>query len=138
MKNTDKLLGDLYAVQSAAQGKGEGSFVFRIAVNPDHEIFRGHFPGNPVLPGACTVQIIKELAEEASGRNLLLSGAQNIKFLSFIDPGINRILDIDVLLKETEEGTFACNASVHYEGRVFCSFRGTMTLLTASRTDTGA
>ncbi|HNR41455.1 MAG TPA: 3-hydroxyacyl-ACP dehydratase [Bacteroidales bacterium] len=134
MRNTDKLQGDLYTVQHTAQGKGEGAAAFRIAVNPDHEIFLGHFPGNPVLPGACTIQILKELAEGASGRDLLLSGAQNIKFLSFIDPRKNPVLDIDLLLRETEEGTYACSASVHYGGRVFCSFRGTMMLLPGNRT----
>jgi 3-hydroxymyristoyl/3-hydroxydecanoyl-(acyl carrier protein) dehydratase len=32
-----------------------------IRLNPDHAIFAGHFPGQPVVPGVCMLQIIKEL-----------------------------------------------------------------------------
>ncbi|MBQ0740088.1 3-hydroxyacyl-ACP dehydratase, partial [Aquimarina celericrescens] len=34
-----------------------------ITINKNHKIFKGHFPGNPVTPGVCMIQIIKELAE---------------------------------------------------------------------------
>ncbi len=128
MKTGKKFLGELYSIESSGQGD-DGKSTFRIAINPRYEIFRGHFPGNPVLPGACTIQIIKELAEEATGRNMLLSEAQNIKYLSFINPERNRILDIDIHLKEKDTGLMSCNASVHYEGTVFCSLKGTLTLL---------
>jgi len=29
----------------------------RIALNKDHPVFEGHFPGNPILPGVCTVKM---------------------------------------------------------------------------------
>lgn len=129
MKTGKKFLDVLYCIESRGHGRDAGPATFRIAINPGHEIFMGHFPGNPVLPGACTIQIIKELAEEATGRRLMLSEAQNIKYLSFINPELNRILDIDIQIKEKDTGLLSCNASVHYEGTVFCSFKGTLTLL---------
>lgn len=129
MKTGKKFLGDLYSIVRSGQGDDSGRSTFRIVINPRHEIFRGHFPGNPVLPGACTIQIIKELAEEATGKNILLSEAQSIKYLSFINPELNRILDFDIHIKEKGTGLLSCNASVNYEGTVFCSFKGTLTLL---------
>lgn len=128
MKTDKKFLGELYTIMSSGQDDA-GPSTFRIAINHKHDIFRGHFPGNPVLPGACTIQIIKELAEEATGRIMLLSEAQSIKYLSFINPELNRILDIDIHLKEKDTGLLSCNASVHYEGTVFCSLKGTLTPL---------
>lgn len=129
MKTCKKFLGDLYSIVRSGQGDDSGRSTFRIVINPRHEIFRGHFPGNPVLPGACTIQIIKELAEEAKGKNILLSEAQSIKYLSFVNPELNRILDFDIHIKEKGTGLLSCNVSVHYEGTVFCSFKGTLTLL---------
>jgi len=57
-----------------------------IGFNPSHKIFDGHFPGQPVVPGICMMQVIKEIAETARGRSLFLHKADIIKFLSVIVP----------------------------------------------------
>ena len=58
----------------------------QISLNPDHTIFLGHFPGQPVLPGVCMIQIVKELLEKAVNAGLNLEKADQIKFLTVIDP----------------------------------------------------
>ena len=62
------ILTDFYTLQS--YDKNEKSFVANIILNKDHEIFKGHFPGNPVTPGVCMMQIVKELTEEFTGKKL--------------------------------------------------------------------
>ncbi len=57
-----------------------------IELNAAHAIFEGHFPNQPVVPGVCMVQIIKELLEKSVGKSLQLQKADHIKFLSFIVP----------------------------------------------------
>ncbi|MFT3701945.1 MAG: 3-hydroxyacyl-ACP dehydratase [Agriterribacter sp.] len=57
-----------------------------LELNPEHAIFNGHFPGQPVVPGVCMVQMIKELLEKSIGKSLQLQKADHIKFLSFIVP----------------------------------------------------
>jgi len=57
-----------------------------ITLNAGHAIFRGHFPGQPVLPGVCMMQMVKELAEVHLNKKLRLQKAPELKFLSFIDP----------------------------------------------------
>ncbi|MDY2942781.1 MAG: hypothetical protein SOT07_03685 [Paludibacteraceae bacterium] len=37
--------------------------VFRVALNADCEVYQGHFPGEPISPGVCNIQMIKECAE---------------------------------------------------------------------------
>ncbi len=54
--------------------------------NAAHPLFEGHFPGHPVIPGACLIQIIIELAERLAGEPLSLADAANVKFLKVIDP----------------------------------------------------
>ena len=42
----------------------DGCSVFRIVLLPDCEVYRGHFPGHPVCPGAFNIQMMKECAME--------------------------------------------------------------------------
>ena len=67
---------------------------YRILLNPQHYIFKAHFPGNPIVPGVCQVKIISELLEKYLGRRVVLSGIKNIKYLSVIIPSEDEIFDI--------------------------------------------
>lgn len=42
----------------------EESILSIVSVDAGHKIFEGHFPGQPVLPGVCQIQLIKELLEK--------------------------------------------------------------------------
>lgn len=64
----------------------EGSINHSIRLEPKHEIYKGHFPGQPVVPGVVSMQIIKELAEEDLKVKLRLLRAANIKFLIPLTP----------------------------------------------------
>jgi 3-hydroxyacyl-[acyl-carrier-protein] dehydratase len=57
-----------------------------IVFNPDHDIFVGHFPGNPVVPGVCMIQIVRELLEDALKMKFQIRSGDNVKFLSVINP----------------------------------------------------
>lgn len=75
-----------------------------ITINKDHQVFDGHFPGNPVTPGVCMMQIIKELAEEVTGKALFMKSASNIKFMAIINPENNADLNLQLDVSETEDG----------------------------------
>ncbi|MFS2716174.1 beta-hydroxyacyl-ACP dehydratase [Bacteroides uniformis] len=49
------------------------SGVFHLSLRLDCEVYRGHFPGNPVCPGVCNIQMIKECAERLTGQRLHIS-----------------------------------------------------------------
>jgi len=72
----------------------EGLVIAAIEINPDHEIFNGHFPGQPVLPGASMVQLVKDVLERALKAPVRLQIANNLKFLSLIDPQENKRLQL--------------------------------------------
>jgi 3-hydroxyacyl-[acyl-carrier-protein] dehydratase len=95
-----------------------------IRLNPSHEIFKGHFPGNPILPGVCVVQILKEILMYQSDNKLILNYASSIKYLSYINPVVNSIINIDVELKEAGDGNIFCIAILYFESVVFCRFKG--------------
>ncbi|MCC8425872.1 hypothetical protein [Mucilaginibacter sp. UR6-11] len=51
-----------------------------------NKIFAGHFPDQPVVPGACMLQLVKETLAGALNKPLRLAKADNIKFLSLVEP----------------------------------------------------
>jgi 3-hydroxyacyl-[acyl-carrier-protein] dehydratase len=79
-----KLRDSLYTIVS--ESKGEGRHDFNIKLDPEHFIYKAHFPGEPITPGVCIMQIAKELLEEAVAESLTLSCVKNIKFLRIISP----------------------------------------------------
>ena len=67
-----------------------------LELDPEHEIFTGHFPDHPVLPGACMVQMIKEVFENVMGTAYRLEKADNLKFLTIVDPQITSTLQLEL------------------------------------------
>ncbi|MCK0145108.1 3-hydroxyacyl-ACP dehydratase [Arenibacter sp. F26102] len=82
--------------------KNEEGISAQIKLNPKHEIFKGHFPGKPIMPGVCMIQIIKELTERSLGKDLFLSIASNVKFMAIINPETDPTLLIDINLSEMD------------------------------------
>lgn len=89
--------------QLAAFSHEEGKIVASLLVNTNSQIFEGHFPGQPVVPGACILQMIKDLLEKASGTRLRLKKAANLKFINMITPEMNDLsADISYKLIENQ------------------------------------
>lgn len=64
----------------------DGGFTATVALNAAHPVYAAHFPGNPVTPGVCVLQISKELLETTYGMRLRMTCAKNVKFLRAINP----------------------------------------------------
>ena len=64
----------------------EGSFEAVLRTNPEHSIYKAHFPGSPITPGVCIIQAAGELLEKKLGRKLYLKSVKNVKFLMVIIP----------------------------------------------------
>jgi 3-hydroxyacyl-[acyl-carrier-protein] dehydratase len=79
------LLKDFYKVVSI-ENPADNKHLVLIRVNAEHEVFKGHFPGNPIMPGVCMMQIIKELVEQISGSSLFMQSLSNVKFMALINP----------------------------------------------------
>jgi len=62
------------------------SATFGVRFNVQHPIFKGHFPKQPIVPGACLLHIVGDLVSSTLQMNLRVVGAKNIKFLQVILP----------------------------------------------------
>lgn len=96
------ILTDFYTLESYDKAEN-ASYTAYIHLNKDHDIFKGHFPGNPVTPGVCMMQIVKELTEEFTGSKLFLKTASNVKFMAIINPFETPDLKLQLDITENEE-----------------------------------
>ena len=74
-----------------------------LSINANSPIFKGHFPGQPVVPGACMLQIVKEVLENVLGQSLMIQKAGNLKFISMIDPQITSSAHLEISYKIIED-----------------------------------
>ncbi|EHQ30848.1 hotdog family protein [Mucilaginibacter paludis] len=102
----------------------DGIIQASLEINEHHEILKGHFPGQPVLPGACMLQIVKEILENELNQNLRLKIATNLKFLQLIDPQKDNILQLTLNYKLTEDNEISITAGLSSAQTVCFKFQG--------------
>jgi 3-hydroxyacyl-[acyl-carrier-protein] dehydratase len=75
-----------------------------LRLNAAHPIFGGHFPGRPILPGACQLQMIREMLSGITGKDYRLQKATTIKFITPIDPRQNGTIRLNLQYGEEKPG----------------------------------
>lgn len=89
-----KLQNDMFRIVEMLPSAAGSTLGIRISFNAEHEIFKAHFPGNPIMPGVCIVKILTELLEGHLSRDLFLDEINNLKFVSTISPVDDSAIDI--------------------------------------------
>ena len=90
----------------------ENLIVGEIQLNPEHPLYRGHFPQQAVVPGVMQIQIIKELMEAALVSTMMIKEVIVAKYLRLITPFETSELQIQIDYKSTETGEYLANAVV--------------------------
>ena len=121
------LLGEYFIIQDRQEE--ENSVIFSVALNPGHNVYKGHFPDMPVSPGVCSIQLIKECLQQKVGKKLLLKNISQCKFLSVIVPSENGNLRVNMQITETGEKSYKIKATItNPENTIsFVDFKGEFT-----------
>jgi 3-hydroxymyristoyl/3-hydroxydecanoyl-(acyl carrier protein) dehydratase len=106
MKPTDNLY---YIAETRG---GENDFGFTILLNRNHDIYLAHFPGNPIMPGACIIQMCKELMERRTGRHFYIREVIKAKFLAAINPDVCNMLQVDFSRMTAADGGLKVYAAI--------------------------
>jgi 3-hydroxyacyl-[acyl-carrier-protein] dehydratase len=93
------LRNDFYSILQ--QETSVGSMTAKITIDKNHKILKGHFPGLPIVPGVCMMQMIMEMTEVCTRSGVRLVAAHSIKFLSVINPDQHQ--EISVAIQYVEE-----------------------------------
>ena len=99
-----------------------------IEINKNHRIFEGHFPGQPIIPGACLFQIIKEMIELAVAGPVQLVKADHLKFLIPLDPNDTTPLKIDLKYNLAGPQHVHVSANVRKNNDMCFKFNGSFSL----------
>lgn len=82
---------------------------FRLTLTPSCFIYQAHFPGEPITPGVCIVQMGTELLEDLLGEGLRkkvkleICKVKNVKFLSVISPNESTVITYQMKKVEMSE-----------------------------------
>ncbi|CAM1348436.1 3-hydroxyacyl-ACP dehydratase [Tenacibaculum insulae] len=118
------LIKDFYKIETITE-VATNVIHAHIQLNKNHTVFNGHFPGNPVTPGVCMIQTIKEIVQSHVNSNLFLQGISNIKFTALINPNINANLILELSIIEENNIIKVKNITKFTDGTIALKCNGT-------------
>ncbi|MEG2071342.1 MAG: hypothetical protein RR034_08225, partial [Bacteroidales bacterium] len=78
-----------------------------------------HFPGKPITPGACLIELVKELLSIHCHHALRLSFAKSIKFIHVIEPSVNACIVIEYIIREQRSDSIEVDIIIKNEQQIF-------------------
>lgn len=102
----------------------DGSIIVVLLIDQHHDILKGHFPGHPVIPGACMLQVVKEVLEHALNQPIRLKKADSLKFLSMIDPKVITEVRLHMSYRNNDDSSIIVNAKLSSSQSLHFKFQG--------------
>ena len=92
-------------------------------IKEDEFFCRGHFPGNPIVPGVIQCEIMAQSCallakDELKGRTTLYSGIDNVRFKNIVRPG--DLCEITAKLTGRRGLIFFTEAVLKVNGKLCC------------------
>lgn len=94
----------------------------RLRINPSCEVFKGHFPGFPVVPGVCSMETVKECAEKVIGHHTFMRNIIQCRFRNLIEPSKVEELTVKIDFSEIEDGK-RINAVMFQDEKIFMELK---------------
>jgi 3-hydroxyacyl-[acyl-carrier-protein] dehydratase len=101
-------------------------FTVQLKLNPLHPIYKGHFPGNPVVPGVCQIMMMREILEWVFGKSLMVVHAVQVKFMAAINPEVMQEVEMEIAVKQTEALNLEVSAVMVHQATALFKFRGSL------------
>lgn len=97
---------------------GESAVAYK-HVKESEWYFKGHFPGNPIMPGVLITESLAQAGaiailsmEENKGRNALFGGIDKMKFKKMVVPGDTLKLEVKIIKRKGPIGVGEAIATV--------------------------
>lgn len=97
---------------------GESAIAYKNVLE-DEYYFKGHFPGNPIMPGVLMVEALAQTGavailsmEENKGKNALFGGIDKLKFKKQVVPGDRLKLEVKIIKRKGPVGIGEASATV--------------------------
>lgn len=89
---------------------------YHVTLNAGHAIYKAHFPGMPITPGVCIIQMARELLELHSGKRLEIRSVKTAKFLNIVNPEVTPELLFVITLNNADEDCLGAKVEVEWGG----------------------
>ena len=107
---------------------GESAVAYK-HVNEDEWYFKGHFPGNPIMPGVLITESLAQTGaiailsvEENKGRNALFAGIDKMRFKKQVVPGDILKLEVKIIKQKgpigVGEALATCDGKIVAKGEL--------------------
>jgi 3-hydroxyacyl-[acyl-carrier-protein] dehydratase len=103
------------------------SIAAKFYVGPERDIFAGHFPNEPVLPGVYTVEIMAQAscilllsAERYAGTTPYFIGIDKVRFMKKVKPGDTLEIHARIEKEKPEKAIATCRAETYCGGELVC------------------
>ena len=97
---------------------GESAIAYKNVRNEEW-YFKGHFPGNPIMPGVLITEALAQTGavailsmQENKGRNALFGGIDKMKFKKMVTPGDRLKLEVNIIKRKGPIGVGEAIATV--------------------------
>ena len=102
----------------------EGAAHGRYTVRGDEFFLRGHFPGNPVVPGVILCEIVAQascvlIQDEMKGRTPYYAGIDKVRFRQMVRPGDT--IEITVNLLRSKMNVYVVGGEAKVNGKTAVS-----------------
>jgi 3-hydroxyacyl-[acyl-carrier-protein] dehydratase len=104
--------------------QSDSSLIAQVKLDGKDPLFKGHFPSQPVLPGACMIQILKAIMERNLNCKLDLKVGSNIKFLSIIDPTKHSVINYTIESEVMENKLLEVDCKIQTTDTIHMKFSG--------------
>ena len=91
----------------------------KVLINAAHPIFEGHFPEQPVVPGVCMLQMVKDIVADKAQRNIQLQSLANVKFINVVIPQQHSELDITIKYEISVDNSIKVSSRITANETVF-------------------
>jgi 3-hydroxyacyl-[acyl-carrier-protein] dehydratase len=121
------LLNNLYTIDQVSEN--ENTIHASVLLQAEHDIFKGHFPEHPVLPGVCMLEMIEEITGGFLHQHLRIVSAPMIKYLQMIDPNKDPLIQFEIIYEKDPDNLLA-QGKIYSGTRVFMKFQLKLSLKT--------
>ena len=95
----------------------KNEIVAAVHVPPDSPWFRGHFPGEPILPGVAQIGMVIDAIRQAQNQDLKVSGVRRVRFKQIIRPDDQ----LKIIAAPLKQNAGAYSFRILVEDEVACS-----------------
>ena len=101
----------------------EGVCHAKYLIREDEFFCRGHFPGNPIVPGVIQCEIMAQscallVKDDIQGKTTLYTGIDKVRFKNIVKPG--DLCEITARLKNRRASILYCQAELKVNGNLCC------------------